>query len=99
MIIILSQDEGPFTDEDYRRRRPHPNFKEHHNAEKAVLKSGLRNKKKLLTQVVATGLVYGMEEHVFHYMFKSAWQNAPEIQVFGKGTNIIPTIHIIDLAA
>jgi len=53
----------------------------------------------LLTYVVATGLTYGMEENVFHYMFKAAWQNAPEVQVFGKGTNFLPTIHVLDLAA
>lgn len=49
--------------------------------------------------MVATGLTYGMEENVFHYMFKAAWHNVPEIQVFGKGGNFLPTIHIIDLAA
>jgi adenylate kinase len=49
--------------------------------------------------VVATGLTYGMEENIFHYMFKSAWQNAPEVQVFGKGGNYLPVIHIMDLAA
>jgi adenylate kinase len=89
----------PFSDEDFRRRRAHPNFKEHHSAEKLIMKLGLTDKKKLLTFVVATGLTYGMEEHVLHYMFKSAWQNEPEIQVFGKGGNLLPTIHVMDLAA
>ncbi|CAF5077914.1 unnamed protein product, partial [Rotaria socialis] len=32
-------------------------------------------------------------------MFKAAWHNAPEIQVFGKGGNFLPTIHVIDLAS
>lgn len=32
--------EIPFTDEDYRRRKPHPAFKEHCSAEKTVLKCG-----------------------------------------------------------
>ncbi len=89
----------PFSEDEFRRRRPHPNFKEHHSAEKLVTKLGLTDKKKLLTYVVATGLTYGMEEHVFHYMFKEAWHNAPEVQVFGKGANSLPTIHVIDLAA
>jgi adenylate kinase len=40
-----------------------------------------------------------MEENIFHYMFKSAWHNDSEIQVFGKGINFVPTIHIMDLAA
>jgi len=40
-----------------------------------------------------------MEENVFHYLFKSAWHNAPELQVFGKSENFLPTIHVMDLAA
>jgi adenylate kinase len=51
-----------------------------------------------VTYVVATGLTYGMGENVFHYLFKSAWLNVPVLQVFGKGENFLPTIHIIDLA-
>lgn len=94
-----NEDEVPFSEDEFRRRRAHPNFKEHHSAEKLVTKLGLTDKKKLLTYVVATGLTYGMEENVLHYMFKAAWQNAPEVQVFGKGTNFLPTIHVLDLAA
>jgi adenylate kinase len=40
-----------------------------------------------------------MEENVFHYLFKSAWHNTPELQLFGKSENILPTIHVMDLAA
>nr|KAG5697004.1 hypothetical protein BaRGS_008466 [Batillaria attramentaria] len=32
--------EIPFTEDDYRRRKPHPNFKEHISAEKTVIKLG-----------------------------------------------------------
>ena len=32
--------EIPFTEDDYRRRKPHPNFKEHISAEKVVIKFG-----------------------------------------------------------
>ncbi|CAF3808795.1 unnamed protein product [Rotaria sp. Silwood1] len=94
-----NEDEVPFSEDEFRRRRAHPNFKEHHSAEKLITKLGLTNKKKLTTYIVATGLTYGMEENVFHYMFKSAWHNASELQVFGKGGNFLPTIHVIDLAA
>jgi len=31
-------------------------------------------------------------------LFKAAWHNAPELQCFGPGKNVIPTIHIKDLA-
>ena len=32
--------EPSFTEDEYRRRRPHPNFKEHQNVEKLVIKLG-----------------------------------------------------------
>ncbi|XP_062595521.1 adenylate kinase 7-like [Saccostrea cucullata] len=91
--------EIPFTEDDYRRRKPHPNFKEHISAEKTVIKLGKTNKAKLVTYVVASGLTYGAEENIFHYLFKSAWHNAPYLQCFGGGQNVVPTIHIKDLAA
>ncbi|PVD26309.1 hypothetical protein C0Q70_13980 [Pomacea canaliculata] len=90
--------EIPFTEDDYRRRKPHPNFKEHISAEKTVIKLG-KTATKLVTYVVCTGLTYGEEENIFHYLFKSAWHNAPQLQCFGNGENVVPTIHIQDLAA
>ncbi|KAI4560493.1 hypothetical protein MJT46_019890, partial [Ovis ammon polii x Ovis aries] len=63
--------EVPFTEEDYRRRKQHPNFLDHINAEKMVLKFG----KNL------------------------AWLGeVPALPVFGDGTNVIPAIHVLDLA-
>ncbi|XP_023392392.1 adenylate kinase 7 [Pteropus vampyrus] len=61
--------EIPFTEEDYRRRKHHPNFLDHINAEKMVLKLG-KNIKKLVTYVVAAGLQYGMEGGILHSFFK-----------------------------
>lgn len=89
--------EIPFTEDDYRRRKPHPNFKEHIAAEKAVIKMGKTNKSKLITYVIAAGLTYGCGEHIFHYMLKAAWHNAAQLQCFGQGSNVVPTIHIRDL--
>lgn len=90
--------EIPFTEDDYRRRKPHPNFKEHISAEKTIMKLGKMNKSKLVTYVIASGLTYGGGESIFHYLFKAAWHNAPELQCFGNGQNVVPTIHIRDLA-
>ncbi|XP_039248453.1 adenylate kinase 7-like isoform X2 [Styela clava] len=91
--------EIPFTEDDYRRRKAHPNFKEHISAEKMVIKFGKTNKQKFTTYVIAAGLTYGMGENVFHFLFKTAWLGeAPALQCFGTGTNIVPTIHIRDLA-
>ncbi|KAM6394641.1 adenylate kinase 7 isoform 2-T2 [Pluvialis apricaria] len=92
--------EIPFTDEDYRRRKSHPNFVAHINAEKLVLKLGKTNKHKFSTYVVASGHQYGAGEGLFHYFFKIGWlSEIPAIPVFGDGNNFIPTIHVLDLAA
>jgi len=42
MVTCVWQEdpEIPFTEDDYRRRKPHPNFKEHISAEKMVIKYG-----------------------------------------------------------
>nr|XP_008505197.1 PREDICTED: adenylate kinase 7 [Equus przewalskii] len=88
----------PFTEEDYRRRKQHPNFLDHINAEKMVLKFG-KNAKKFVTYVVAAGLQYGLEGGILHTFFKIAWLgDVPALPVFGDGTNVIPAIHVLDLA-
>ncbi|KGL90465.1 Adenylate kinase 7, partial [Charadrius vociferus] len=92
--------EIPFTDEDYHRRKSHPNFIDHINAEKLVLKLGKTNKHKFSTYVVASGHQYGAGEGLLHYFFKIGWlSETPAIPVFGDGNNFIPTIHVLDLAA
>ncbi|XP_057589849.1 adenylate kinase 7 isoform X3 [Hippopotamus amphibius kiboko] len=90
--------EIPFTEEDYRRRKHHPNFLDHINAEKMVLKFG-KNVRKFATYVIAAGLQYGMEGGILHAFFKLAWLGeVPALPVFGDGTNVIPAIHVLDLA-
>ncbi|XP_057883132.1 adenylate kinase 7 isoform X2 [Melospiza georgiana] len=91
--------EAPFIEEDFRKRRSHPGFVDHLNAEKHIAKLGKTNKKKFSTYVVASGHQYGAEEGLFHYFFKMCWLGeTPAIPVFGDGKNIIPTIHVRDLA-
>ncbi|XP_064571081.1 adenylate kinase 7 isoform X2 [Zonotrichia leucophrys gambelii] len=91
--------EAPFIEEDFRKRRSHPAFVDHLNAEKHIAKLGKTNKKKFSTYVVASGHQYGAEEGLFHYFFKMCWLGeTPAIPVFGDGKNIIPTIHVRDLA-
>nr|XP_033808371.1 adenylate kinase 7 isoform X3 [Geotrypetes seraphini] len=64
-----------FTEEDYRRRKAHSNFKDHVNAEKLIIKLGKTNKKKFVTYIVAAGLQYGAEEGVLHPFFKCISKN------------------------
>ncbi|XP_018553226.1 adenylate kinase 7 isoform X2 [Lates calcarifer] len=92
--------ELPFTDEIFWRRRAHPSFKQHIDLEKRVVKMGKTNRTLFSTYVVASGLQYGMGEQVFHFFFKTSWLGQErEIPVFGDGKNIVPTIHISDLAS
>uniref|UniRef100_A0A8C2XIR8 Adenylate kinase 7b n=1 Tax=Cyclopterus lumpus TaxID=8103 RepID=A0A8C2XIR8_CYCLU len=92
--------EVPFTDDIFWGRRAHPNFKPHIDLEKRVVKMGKTKRTLFSTYVVASGLQYGMGEEVFHYFFKTSWLGQEqEIPVFGDGTNIVPTIHISDLAS
>ncbi|XP_073321863.1 adenylate kinase 7 [Pagrus major] len=89
----------PFTDEMFRRRRAHRNFKQHIELEKRVVKMGKTNEM-FSTYVVASGLQYGMGEQVLHFFFKTSWLGGEqEIPVFGDGKNIVPMIHIKDLAS
>uniref|UniRef100_A0AAR2L749 Nucleoside-diphosphate kinase n=1 Tax=Pygocentrus nattereri TaxID=42514 RepID=A0AAR2L749_PYGNA len=91
--------EVPLIEDDFRRKRPHPSFKEQASAEKLVLKLGKTKKSKLSTYVVAAGLQYGMGEGVFHYFFKASWLGElSSVPVFGSGANITPAIHVYDLA-
>lgn len=72
MWLNVEQDDPdiPFTEDDYRRRKPHPNFKEHIAAEKTIMKMGKTNKSKLATYVIASGLTYGGGENIFHFLYK-----------------------------
>ncbi|KAI1237619.1 hypothetical protein IHE44_0013701, partial [Lamprotornis superbus] len=91
--------EIPFNDEDFRKRKSHPSFMDYINAERNIARLGKTNKKKFSTYIVASGHQYGAEEGLFHYFFKMCWLGeTPAIPVFGDGNNIIPTIHIRDLA-
>uniref|UniRef100_A0A3P9IFF9 Adenylate kinase 7b n=1 Tax=Oryzias latipes TaxID=8090 RepID=A0A3P9IFF9_ORYLA len=90
----------PFTDEIFWSRKAHPNFARNIDLEKRVAKMGKTNRELFSTYVVASGLQYGMGENLFHYFFKKAWLGQePEVSVFGDGHNIVPTIHIRDLAS
>ncbi|XP_076227677.1 adenylate kinase 7 [Nomia melanderi] len=88
-----------FTEGDYRKRKPHPNFKEHIQCEKdvVVVKRKLNLKDKLKTLVICSGVTYGDEEGPLHHLFKMAWRNDPVLPIFGNGNNKIPLLHARDL--
>lgn len=89
----------PFTESDYRKRKPHPNFKEHIKCEREVATVPKRANlsDKLKTLVVGSGMTYGDEEGPLHWLFKMAWLNADYLPILGRGDNKIPLLHVQDL--
>jgi len=91
--------EIPFTEDDYRKRRTTNNFKDHIALEKLAIKLGRTNKKTLSCYVVCSGINYGNGENMLHWLFKQAWHGAASLPVYGTGSNVIPLIHVRDLAS
>lgn len=91
----------PFTEADYRKRKPHPNYEQYIQCERefVAVEKSTNLKNKLRTLIICCGITYGEEEGVLHYLFKMAWQNARFLPIFGKGWNKIPLLHVRDLAA
>ncbi|KAJ3142639.1 Adenylate kinase 7 [Physocladia obscura] len=87
--------EAFLAEDEYRRRKPHTNYKTQIQIEKNIMKFG--KKSALKTYVIASGLIYHAGDSIFHHMLKSAWHNEQEQICYGDGTNIIPTIHLDDL--
>ncbi|VDO08861.1 unnamed protein product [Rodentolepis nana] len=97
---LSDEDENSsFSDIDYRRRKAHPNYDKHIAAEKEIKRLGELNKIKFLTYVIASGVVYGEENDIFHRFLKAGWLNSETLEVIEEGSNIIPTIYIADLAS
>jgi len=61
--------------------------------------SSVKAQPKLKVYVLCAGILYGNGERVFYNHFKSSWLQAPaNLPFIGSGDNLIPTIHVIDLA-
>ena len=84
-------------DFDFRKRKPHANFKRLFECEKTVLKLNKRFPN-LNAIVLGSGVTYGHEESIFHHFFKTAWEAEQQIPIFGDGSNLLPTVHVDDLA-
>jgi adenylate kinase len=88
-------EEAAFAEDEYRKRKPHPNCKEHANLEKLIVK--LSKKEMFKGYVVCPGLVYHAGDSIFHSLLKQAWHNAESLKCYGEGSNILPCIHLDDL--
>ena len=85
-----------FGEKDYKQRIPIEFYKHFKEYEDYLLDLKFEN---LNIYIICAGIPYGGCETTFNYFFKSAWlQNPIELPYYGKGNNLIPTIHIKDLA-
>ena len=92
---IENEEADSLTEDEFRRRKAHPNFKAHLALEKEITKFGKKNN--LKTYVIAPGLVYHAGESIFHFLLKDAWHNEGALVCYGDGSNVLPTIHLDDL--
>ncbi|KAJ8676621.1 hypothetical protein QAD02_012408 [Eretmocerus hayati] len=94
----------PLTEADYRKRRSHEAFKRKLECERAVLSMTSARKhselaRKLQAIVLCAGLTYGDEEGLLEPLFKLAWLNEKQLPVIEPGDNLVPLLHVRDLAA
>lgn len=87
-----------YKESDYHLRVPHERYQHLKTLETLAL-SSTTTQEKLRVHVMCAGIRYGNGERIFYDHFQQAWiQNPRALPIIGKGENLIPTIHIIDLA-
>ena len=86
----------PYSEEDFKKRVPGPEYEEIKRIEDEILEFKKENVK---TYVIASGIMYGKGESIFNNHFKKAWLQDPvKLPFVGDGKNLVPTIHVTDLA-
>ncbi|RVE46311.1 hypothetical protein evm_009030 [Chilo suppressalis] len=88
----------PFIETDFRKRKPHPNYKLHYDIENEVIGIARKYKSQIGALVVTTGVTYGGYEDVFFYWFQKAWECEKLLPILGRGNNVVPIINVLDLA-
>lgn len=87
-----------FKETDHHLRVPHENFNHIKTLETTAI-SSVNTQPKLTVHVLCSGIRYGNGERTFYDHFQKSWiQNPVELPIIGEGENLVPTIHIIDLA-
>jgi len=97
--LDIDDPEIPFTEDDYRKRRSSSNYKDHIALEKLTIKLGKTLKKHLSCYVICSGVCYGNGEQTLHSFFKQAWLGDQSLPIYGTAHNVIPLIHVKDLAS
>lgn len=79
-------------------RVPHADYENLKTLETTAM-SSVNTQPKLRVHVLCSGIRYGNGERTFYDHFQKAWiQNPEALPIIGEGENLIPTIHVIDLA-
>lgn len=87
-----------FKETDYHLRVPHADFNHIKTLETTAI-SSVNTQPKLRVHVLCSGIRYGNGERAFYDHFQKAWiQNPVALPMIGEGENLVPTIHVIDLA-
>ena len=87
-----------FKETDYHLRVPHASYNHVKTLETTAM-SAVKTQPKLRVHVLCSGIRYGNGERTFYDHFQKAWiQDPKELPIIGEGENLVPTIHIIDLA-
>lgn len=87
-----------FRESDYHLRVPDERYQQMKTLETLAM-SSVKTQPRLTVHVLCSGIRYGLGESRLYELFKAAWlQNPRALSYSGKGDNLIPTIHIIDLA-
>lgn len=85
-----------FTEKDYALRDPIEEYKIIKEIEDEVLNFKKENVK---TYVISAGILYGKGEAIFNSHIQKAWLQDPvRLPYVGDGNNLLPTIHVVDLA-
>lgn len=85
-----------FLESDYKKRKCSEKYIKMKRMEDLLLSLKKENLKVI---VVCAGILYGRGELAFREHFRAAWLQSPSaLPYLGTGDNLIPTIHISDLA-
>jgi adenylate kinase len=87
-----------FKENDFHQRVPHVDFNHFKTLETTAM-SSTNTQPKLRVHVLCSGVRYGNGERTFYDHFQKAWvQNPASLTYFKEGANLMPTIHVVDLA-
>jgi len=90
--------EGTFAEGDYEKRVPAQKFEQWKAMEDLVMSSFNKEGSNVRAFVLAAGILYGQGEDTFNKCFEDAFLCKHEHKIIAPGTNIIPTVHVIDMA-